>query len=240
MTGIVDIRSPLTLAALRAHARSRKFAARVETSLEIIRQGLIVAPDAYVSFSCGKDSAVMLHLCLQIKPDIEARFSYRGEESDILNNYQEVIQTWRERFNINLRVMTYQRPQPGLNQGKSNQFELLQTIVPADGYFVGIRKEESKRRRISLSQHGAIHRKVEDGYWRIAPLADWKLADIAAYIVMYNLPLLNSYLESGLQARTAASVPHRCRLEALTELRLRDPGAFEQLARLLPEVREWV
>lgn len=237
MKSIRDSLSAIHVAAALAWSRRANFLERVEQAQDIIRRGFEVAPDAYVACSFGKDSAVLTHLCLQYAPRVSVRF-LRWDESAALDNYDEVIQAWRERFDINLVIADMQRV--SLDEKNPKRWQSLERAAPSSGYFIGLRAEESRGRRITLKMQGEVYRK-QDGLWRISPLAWWREQDIAAYVIAHDLPMLNTYHVEGLSARTTARVPRAVvRGEALARLRLRDPHGFERLAAMFPEVREWV
>lgn len=65
------------------------FDQKIDHSLGVIEQ-FLSRTDAYVSFSGGKDSTVLLDLCRIVKPDIKAAFCNTG------NEYPEIVQFVRE------------------------------------------------------------------------------------------------------------------------------------------------
>jgi 3'-phosphoadenosine 5'-phosphosulfate sulfotransferase (PAPS reductase)/FAD synthetase len=239
MKSIHDSLSPLQLAAAHVHAASAKFQARVDEALAIIRQG-VEETDGLIYSSCsfGKDSAVMTHLALTVNPQMEVRFVYFGNgESELLNNYAEVLAAWQERYALNLHILTLVRDKLDV---RFPQWDWLSAMRPANGYLVGLRKEESKKRRLSLLHLGSIYRKV-NGLLRVAPLLNWRIEDIGAYVVMHDLPMLNSYHVEGFDARTTASVPWKQqRSLMLNRMRLTDEVAYQQLVLMLPEVETWL
>lgn len=236
MKSICESRSALEIVAHTVHARSDRFQKRVDEAIDIIRRGLEVAPDAYISCSFGKDSAVMYHLCSSVKPDIQARF-IRWQESNLLDNYDAVIDQWLMR-GMNLTVLDMVRE--SLDDSAKDRWQQLETLAQASGYFVGLRIEESRGRKISLVKDGSLYQK-KGGLWRICPIAHWRTDDVAAYVVLHDLPMLNTYHQEGFAARTASRVPRQeVRGQSLSALRQRDPNAFEALATKFPEVKEWV
>lgn len=62
---------------------------KIDHALGVIDQ-FLSKTDAYVSFSGGKDSTVLLDLCQIIKPDIKAAFCNTG------NEYPEIVQFVRD------------------------------------------------------------------------------------------------------------------------------------------------
>lgn len=234
MPSIRDSRPTLEVAAHLQHAKSAKFKVRLDEAVDIIERGLKLAPDAYVACSFGKDSAVLLHLVLAINPDVSVRF-LRWQESNLLSNYDEVIAAWSLR---NLAVVDMVRA--NLDERVVNRWDSLVMAGPTSGYLIGLRAEESKARRMTLAQHGAIYQR-KDGLWRISPLAVWRTEDVAAYALLHDVPMLKQYHEHGFDERTSSRVPRAVvRGEMLSQMRQRYPDEFEALATQFPEVREWV
>lgn len=229
--------SQLEVAAYQAHAQRDTYRQLLDEAFEIIRRGLIAAPDAYIACSFGKDSAVMLHLILSCAQQ-QARFIRWEGESEFLDNYEVVIEAWRSLHTLDLHILDLRRS--SLDEKVAGRWQQMEALSPAAGYFIGLRAEESRARRMTIRQHGTVYQKV-DGIWRICPLANWRTIDIGAYVIEHDLPMLSTYHAEGFEGRTASRVPRaNVRGLALTALRTRDPNGFEALAVRFPEVREWV
>lgn len=239
MSSIRKSRPGIEVAAGLAYTKSPRHAKAMALTQDIINLGLTLSPDAYIACSFGKDSAVMLHLILQHKPDVSVRF-LRWPESNILNNYDEVIDEWQRQYtNLNLSIVDLSRST--LDERVADRWNAIANVAPTTGYFVGLRASESKARRLTLMQHGAVYKLKSTGLWRFSPLGHWRDEDVAGYVFQYDLPMLDAYHQQGLTARTSSRVPrHQVREQALADLRLRDPHRFEQLAAMFPELREWV
>jgi len=167
---------------------------------EFIRTALVKVKNPYVACSFGKDSSVMLHLIRFENPNIQVVF-VEYEETVLLDNYEDVIRQWGD---INLYRLFVQSE----IDDEVNEKDILPEWASKNGYdaaFVGIRSEESKGRRISIKKHGKIYT-AKTGQTRICPLADWKIKDIAAYCYTYQLPLLESYVKSGISERTTTGI----------------------------------
>lgn len=237
MRSIRESRPALEIAALLGYARSDKFLARVEQALAIIRQGLEHAPDAYVATGMGKDSSVVSHLARSIAPNITHRM-YRYVESDALDNFSEILAAWHER-GVDVEVFDLHRA------GVWDRTRAKNAMNPDQrgGVMLGLRADESRARRMSLGQYGPIHQYVDSGVWRIAPIAKWQTRDVAAYVVLHDLPMLDTYHRHGFEARTAAKIPVQnldMRSVALNRLRQDNPAGYAELRRIWPEVDEWM
>ena len=154
----------------------------------------------YIACSFGKDSSVMLHLIMQENPNISVAF-VEYPETCLLDNYEEVIGSWKcknlHRIFINADI-----------EASVNEKDILPAWAIKNGFdaaFVGIRKEESKGRRITLRMLGKMYT-AKNGQTRICPLSDWTLKDIAAYTYVNDIPLLNTYKQHGIMQRTTTGL----------------------------------
>jgi 3'-phosphoadenosine 5'-phosphosulfate sulfotransferase (PAPS reductase)/FAD synthetase len=174
-------------------AKLPQFKKKVEQARSIIEEALVIAP-AYVAVSWGKDSVVLLHLCQQIKPDIIA-VNYGSPEQDVVDNYSEIISTYLDKNPTDYRELIG-LPEwantPDTVQDRCNQILNGEYTIA----FVGLRAEESKNRKRSLIKNGLIYQYKTGkyaGHYRICPLGWWTWRDIWAYIIINDLPYLNSY-----------------------------------------------
>jgi 3'-phosphoadenosine 5'-phosphosulfate sulfotransferase (PAPS reductase)/FAD synthetase len=223
----MDEKSALLYAKLNQH----KYLVR--KTYNFIGWALRKVSNPYVACSFGKDSAVMLHLVLQHRPDVDVRFIRWKNETEHIDNYDEVISQWG---NINLDQIELFRE--NLNDSRKERFD----SQGYDSYFIGLRQSESVARRITLKSHGKFYLN-KSGMIRISPLAEWSNEDVAAYLFSNNLPILNSYRKHGIKSRTASRIPrvnYGIRESFLTDLKHRDFNAFQQLLIKFPEIREYV
>lgn len=226
----------MEILAAKAHAARSAYKRKVEQANAIVTEGLNACSSPYVAFSCGKDSGVLLHCVQQVRPEIEARF-IRWTESQLLDDFERVIKEWQQR-GINLKILDMHRD--SINERGGDRWQQLQQLSPCDGFFIGLRSQESRARKLTLSIHGTVYR-MTNGLLRIAPLAWWSTDDIAAYTVQHDLPLLNAYQSDGFDQRTSARVPREIvRSEALHALKVRDPQRWALLCQQYPEVMSYV
>jgi phosphoadenosine phosphosulfate reductase len=198
-----------------------------------IRWALERVDNPYVACSFGKDSAVMLHLCLNHNPNIPVIF-VRRIETDLIDNYNDIIKKWG---NINLSIISYKG---WLEQGEGKGISFAtRNMHNFDSYFVGLRKDESAGRRISLKTSGMFYKNKSEKV-RICPMSDWNTNDIATYCLYNNLPILNKYLIEGFESRTTAAIPSKFPHESLQSLKNRDIESFNKLLKLLPDARNYI
>lgn len=164
-----------------------QFRAKVDQAISVIEQALAIAP-AYVACSWGKDSTVLLHLCQRIKTNIPV-ISF-GHSDRQFFDYDAVISAYCNRYPTNLEAIDLDGDHVPDKLKSSKLWERYPMAI------VGVRKEESKYRSISITRHGLIHQfKTGDrfGSWRCFPLGYWGWKDIWAYITAYDLPYLDAY-----------------------------------------------
>lgn len=215
------------------YAQLKPFKALVNKTSGFIRWALERVENPYVACSFGKDSAVMLHLILQQKPNIPVRFIRWKNETEHIDNYDEVIQQWG---NINLTQVEFSRL--SLSDTRKDRYQ----TSGFDSYFIGLRMEESTKRRITLKTNGMFFRNSEE-MTRISPLSDWKTMDIVAYMYSNKLPVLQSYLQQGADSRTSSRIPradYGIRESFLSDLKHRDLNSYHKLLQTFPEIKQYV
>lgn len=225
----MDERSALLYAKLHSYTRL------VNRTHGFIRWALARVQTPYVACSFGKDSAVMLHMILQHSPDISVRFIRWKNETEHIDNYDEVITDWLNYRRLNLTQVEMSRL--SLSEIHKGRYDTR----GFDSYFIGLRASESTPRRMTLKKHGRFY-KNKAGMVRISPLADWKDQDIAAYMYSYQIPLLNTYKSDGITSRTASRIPradHGIRESFIQSLKQRDMNAYQALLKNFPEIKQY-
>jgi 3'-phosphoadenosine 5'-phosphosulfate sulfotransferase (PAPS reductase)/FAD synthetase len=211
------------------YAQLKPYKALVNKTSGFIRWALKRVENPYVACSFGKDSAVMLHLIMQQTPDIKVRFIRWKFETEFIDNYDEVIAAWGK---LNLDQIEFTRE--SLSDKRKDRYN----TVGYDSYFIGLRKDESVARRITLKKHGMFYKNNADMI-RISPLADWTEKDISAYMYANSLPILNTYLIQGSGSRTASRIPREdfgIRQSFLIDLKQRDFTSYQKLIIKFPEI----
>jgi tRNA(Ile)-lysidine synthase TilS/MesJ len=189
----------------------------------------------YVACSFGKDSAVMLDLILKFSPHIPVRFASHPE-TRLLDNYDFVISEWMKK-EINFEEIFCDG---GLIKVKHAQRKALDALHQNwDSFFVGIRKEESFGRRVSLKKLGMFFKMKQNNRIKISPMANWKENDIATYVLVNNLPFLNKYASEGFSARTTSGIARTNIHETLNSLKQRDITSYNQLLKLFPDAKNF-
>lgn len=208
--------------------------ALISKTKKFVKWALGQVKKPYLACSFGKDSSVMLHLVLEYAPEIPVRFATHPE-TNLLDDYERVINWWKEQHNINFVDVFCDG---GFVKVKHHQRKMLDN-GDWDSFFLGIRAEESKGRRISLKMHGDFHN-LANGRTKICPLAWWKEKDVAAYIFANKLPLLDKYAFEGVEARTTSGIARTHLHETMVSLRNRDLQRFNELIKLYPDAAYFI
>jgi len=181
--------------AFLAYAQMPEHRQAVREAEEIIACALASCRRPYVAFSGGKDSTCLLHLVLQQAPDVMVLHWDFGRAFVPWPIEREVLRNARLLGARHLRVETsplYARL--GRRARGVLGRHLIGRLVPKlkeEGYdlaFVGLREEESLRRRRRIRAGRSIGAIQE--CW---PLASWRWLDVWAYIVSHRLPYLSIY-----------------------------------------------
>lgn len=158
--------------AFAIHATTPEYRDRLAQAQATAASALHRSAMPYVAYSGGKDSTVLVSIVVALDPAVAVIHSDEGSTTRVLD---EIITVARGNGASGVDVR-----QP-LN---------VHTIA-AEGYdlvFVGLRREESGRRRRRMDagdQFGSIPE-----CW---PLADWTWRDVWAYLVSNNAPYLSLY-----------------------------------------------
>ena len=210
-------------------AKLPQFKKKVEKSTQVIKESLNIG-DAYVACSWGKDSVVLTHICQQVKQDISV-ISFGHPERIMISNYEEVERIYCEQFAPNLTTVMIEGDHVPLKVNKAR----LWGIYPVA--FIGLRKEESVKRRQSLCKNGLIYQTKSHG-WRACPLADWHTNDVWAYTVNHKLPYLKAYDLGALRTTDHVSKSLRKDYQStrIEELRKTAPQYYQYLQNQYPEM----
>lgn len=179
------------------------FADKVNKALDDIKHALTISHHPYVSLSWGKQSVVMMHLVWTVDKSIPAVF-WRGEETSIINDFDEVIRQFCARYPLNYQEEFCQHSfkEQARQWTRDNKKDLL---------FMGLVRFESKGRKKTLEAGDAHNIFIyQSGLLRSCPLHDWTNEDIAAYHALHDLPVLSTYRKYGFDARTSARIKLGC------------------------------
>ena len=222
---------------------------KVKKTITNIKEMLKIVDKPYVAFSCGKDSSVLADLVLQIDSEIPLRFISRGE-TRVIYNVDDVIDYFIKKYNANVEEILFDRIFSEDWKGATfqEQFEAGKNDIRGinnegyNGVFMGLRKDENRKRKISLTVHNNselpnLYKYAEREYYRMCPLADWKTEDIGAYLTEHKIPILNWYKNFGFEARTASRINSEAlRQNTLFYIKATNPEGYSKLIKRFPEL----
>lgn len=243
--------SNLERAGYLAHTMTGGYQYRLNDAASIVTQALEMARAPYVSFSGGKDSAVLLDIVAVQKPDIEARMLTSGETRHLHANFDEILDWWCARYpamqltEINIdRVWSTERS--FYTQRKAGRGDIVNFLADTDFdlVFLGLRDEESNNRR-RANARGVIRQYADSnhsniaGKWVCTPIAKLTIQDVGAYVTFNEIPLFPAY-QHGMSERTTLRLTgDATRQQAFTRLRVDHPSRYRELLKRFPELAWW-
>lgn len=216
----------------------------------------------YVSFSGGKDSVLVLDLVRRVDPDVPVVFFDSGLEfPETLDFVRSLADEWEldlHRFAADPPLLDVLADTGAWRHGEADGAvpDLHHILIeePArcahellgPGELWGVRADESAGRRAlyaSMSDQGAFTRL--DGTAVYGPVWNWSTADVWAHTRRHDLPVNPVYAkmrslgvpEPQLRVSHILDGNHLDR-GRLTWLRRGWPSVFEQLADVLPRIRQ--
>ena len=179
---------------------------KVEEALAFIKEYIEKYENIAILSSWGKDSLVVLHLVLQVKPDIPVVFidtefkpkaTYELCEK-ITNEWHLNLKTYKSKHINDKEFMQNVIIGPKLWETNPDLCCQILKVEPTqqavqelklDAWFSGLRATESEKRKLFQK----VHRQGD--FIRLHPLYDWTEADVWRYMACYNLPVHPLYAE---------------------------------------------
>lgn len=227
---------------------------RLDKAANIIKDSLKFCSRPYVAFSTGKDSTVLADFVIGINPTVPLRFLSSGE-TRLIHDVDKIIRHFEDRgadvqeINIDRVFSDEWKGATWEEQRKAGRKDMELLNEGYDAVFMGLRAEESRKRKISLMSlrtegmppYCYRYKNIRGGMLRICPLAEWKTEDVAAYIHQNQLTTLDWYGEYGIESRTTARLTgDAVRENVLVWLKRSDPGAYAVLVKRFPEFRLFI
>lgn len=226
------------------HARTARFARRVEQARDVVDRFLSVVQAPYVGFSGGKDSTALLGLLSEMGQTDVPVFT-QADDLDWPEKQQFCVDTIRrleftrwdycesETSAVDQFAALSLSATDMIRGTFSHVIRHYVATTARDGVLLGLRAEESHGRRMSRRLRGSLYRTV-DGLWHGQPLADWSGVDVFAFLVSRNLPWFHIYDRDDWQA------PHEIRMSWLCNPSFVDRGAAAFLRRYYPQHLAWL
>ena len=247
--------TPLERSALLAHSMSSRFIAKEREALEFMAD-MAAKYTFTVSYSGGKDSSVCWHLANRVAPGTVGAHLDSGGEHPLSARFVVQFSEWLEaplviehaRLGyLDLLWLAY-HGSIWISSETLMRFiidepaEAVAEAYGANAYVIGLRKDESKGRKLSGNVHGREHLQAATGLTRIAPLLNWTTTDVWAYIAKHSLPIHPAYFEtlegeSFLDARVSVVVDLAAyhTTGTLSRLRKYHPSFYNELKAKVPK-----
>ena len=188
----------------------------VRQALFIIEDALGRSPRPYVAFSGGKDSLVVADLVRQVDPTVDLLYF---DDELVFDEQTHYIAEAQQRYGDRLRIISsvasahgnppwfvpwapghkwWRPPLPAMEW--TPRIEKLGAWLGYDGCILGMRRDESERRRAILSGATGIlttrGRRRDGSFWHLTyanPIIDWTVYDVWRYIQDRDLPYCAVY-----------------------------------------------
>lgn len=221
----------------RLRHRSR-YQRALEDARAIIAQGLQRAAGraVAVAVSGGKDSTALAHLVAQQCPGLRLLWNDSGLE---MPETGPLLQQLAARLEAPL-IVTHAPPRSlveAVREVTDEDAPRVRAALAAHGIaveFVGLRSDESARRRRVIARLGPMYTSATWGCEVVWPLRRWSTADVFGYIDEHDLPLHPAYTRDPLIDRDAIRVSWvvdlgREKLGSVEHLRRHYPQLYQQL-----------
>lgn len=244
------------------HSQTRSFKQKVLEAIQIIEDfpkvsGLSL-DQFYSTCSAGKDSTVLSVLCNRAFPGIKI-FSEKDnfdfpEEIPYLENIA-AKENWNlEIVNVAINPNQIQNDicdeihSRGIEFSDQFFYNVIAKFKKKYGYqgvYLGLRRQESKQRRINLYQKSPIYQK-KDGEWICNPLHNWNGKDIFGFLIKEKLPILSVYkklkfISTPEKIRKSWYLPGARACEGQVQwLKYYYPELFNQLVEWFPLIRSYL
>jgi 3'-phosphoadenosine 5'-phosphosulfate sulfotransferase (PAPS reductase)/FAD synthetase len=217
-------------------------------------------PSAYVAFSGGKDSAVLLHLVASLIPGVRAMsvkddMDFPGEVEyvrdmarkagailDVL--YPEFsLQQWlvdnAVRFDVDDDL--HSRGTEFSDKAFYQVVEQYRIAHGSPGVYLGLRKYESHSRMMNRTKRGVMYQK-QSGEVVCQPLCDWEGRDVYAYAFKHGIEFLPLYrcvrlAKSPDKIRKSWWIMNIASIGGWTWLKTYYPSLAKKLWQMFPESR---
>ena len=231
------------------HAKQSSFKKKVTASLDLIQS--CASNKVYVAVSGGKDSTVLLDLVRRVIPTSPAVFSddeWMFPETDEYLSSLQGLTRIAAPAKHSYFFTSNKTQKSGVKWIVGAMNNAMQAYAAQHGYdcaMIGLRKDESQKRRAHINAFGQIFR-AKSGIIQCYPLAEWTTDDIWAYIRSRNISYNKAY-----DKMESMSVPRKEQrvgpfaVDAvlgygqLVLIKKGWPDLYNKFAAKFPEVREW-
>ncbi len=179
-------------------SKTDEFKEKVNEARRIIKNALDLygSDKCFISFSGGKDSTVLLNLVYSIDKNVLVVHWDYGKYFIPRKIHEEIINIlkWHDAKYIVATSTAYERyKRKARNVLGRHYIGKFLKYMYEQGYrlvFIGLRKEESIRRKIRLKDY---FEKDKSGLINCYPIMNWSYKDVWAYIYSRKIPYLSVY-----------------------------------------------
>lgn len=235
-----------------------------------MRQALELYPGKWaIAYSGGKDSTVLLHILLEAGWRGPMVLYYYSEIENPPENVEMARREAKE-HGLELHILNCQESSsleafrrlgylfiyPATEEEKKivkvvdtafrRQMDAFCKNMGLAGTFLGLRREESYRRAISLAKSGPIYHAKGRSVTTACPLHNWSGNDIWAYIVENHLPYLACYDTPGYDRRRLRNeINLLCGKKSMSlglmeQYKITYPDLYKKLKLEFPEIETWI
>jgi len=251
----------------RLYARLPIFKKRLQEAKENILEALQIPGIWVLSFSGGKDSTVMLDLCIQAGWRGPLLYQTYGQLETLPDNLKMVnwardyyglevlikdapgeFEVYRNVGHFFINAITPEEKR-AVRRWYRNSFGELDKFVIKQGWtgqFLGLRIEESNQRKKVLGHRGGLYFASSRKTWTCCPIYRWNGKDIWAYLVTQELPWATLYDAPGQNRERLRNDivflagSGSIRYGQFTFWKKFYPELFNQLASEWPEIRNYI
>ena len=248
------------------NAKLISFKDKVRYSKDLIHSVMDKIKNPYVAWSAGKDSTALMYIITQ---DCGYKDSLIFSEKDDCDfpDEKDYLLKLKQKYNLNLEIV---EPKESMWEYLiKNKIDLQESIhkkqheitkkffiecierfksnhPEIDGYFMGLRNEESKYRLMNYAQRGEFYFKKSEQLWVCNPLSKWSATDIFSYLLINKVPILSVYLKAS-NIRLAENIRKswwmpagsNIRYGGITFLKMEYPELFIKLIKAFPELQQY-
>lgn len=242
-------------------SKSQKFLKKLNDSIDLCAEQLKNHKSPYVALSGGKDSGVLTYIVNEAAKKTGKDYRIWSHVSDAsfpgtvetVNKIAESLGKTVDYYSSKYSALeTVSKTSQKRKFGKSGVFydSIRQYAADKDLSFVGVRASESKRRKRAANVHGQTFHSSSMGNVDVCyPLLWFRLEDIAAATVMFNIPLHPIYKKQSIDpGKNVNGEDCFIRLGYITSrdlldrgtaifLKLNYPDIFAKLQNVYPDIR---
>lgn len=179
------------------------FKRHVKESKAIIEDALSKFPKWHLAYSGGKDSTAVLGLLWEMGLNKEVEL-FNIYDDRAFSFHKAYVEMMAKKFNFNLDIRylgEVLKEDFLLDEKSSGQLKNLKEKIDFlraeknknSGVFMGLRIEESKKRRFLYSKNAGIATRRENGSWYCNPIMRWSGNDVFAFLLSRNIPIIDVY-----------------------------------------------